>query len=64
MEPKQILSSLIHMKLTKVICLTRLHYKTSLSYLPQDTPEPEWGPEGPSASQKGYKLGWKLNISS
>lgn len=25
---------LIHIKLTKVICLTRLHYKTSLSILP------------------------------
>lgn len=29
------------MKLTKVICLTRLHYKTSLDCLPQDAPEPE-----------------------
>ena len=28
--------SLIHIKLTKVICLTRLHYKTSLTILPRN----------------------------
>lgn len=57
MEPKQILLSLIHMKLTKVICLTRLHYKTSLDCPPLDAPKPERGLVVLGASHKGYKLG-------